>query len=165
MNHLSEEDLQKYLDDPINPEQAEIENHLSSCLSCRQNLATYQKLFTELNKPVADLLPPHFAAQVTIKIQAANSRQSRVFEWLFLTVGFFLSVAASLYFLNSKNIAGSILRFFQNNFTWNTEMLSLVNSMIEQLNGNVDFILFAGALIILIAAIDRLFVRPRLRLG
>jgi len=164
MNHLSDEILQKYLADCVGNERAEIDRHLAECSSCRQNLEIYRQLFVELNRPLENLLPSTFSAQVTARLKAVSNRRSRIFEWLFLLVGLLFSLTISLYLLNSRNIASSILRFLQNNLTWNTEILGLIKSFINRLNGNVDFILFAGALIILIAIIDRLISHSRLRM-
>ncbi len=46
--HLTDEQLNEYLDNESTDERAQIESHLSSCDECAARLSTLQNLFAEL---------------------------------------------------------------------------------------------------------------------
>ncbi len=81
MNHLSDEQLNKYLDHESN-EPAQIESHLAACDQCATRLARLQALFTEL-----DSLP-----DATLSVDLMPAVLQRVSgsailpKWLTLTV-------------------------------------------------------------------------------
>jgi anti-sigma factor RsiW len=81
MNHLSDEQLNEYLDHE-SQEQAEIESHLAACDECSTRLATFQTLFTEL-----DSLPDAaFNVDIAPAVIQRVSGPAVLPKWLTLTV-------------------------------------------------------------------------------
>ena len=48
MKHLTDEEIQNYLDGNIPGEMDNIKKHLDSCVLCRENLAVYENIYVEL---------------------------------------------------------------------------------------------------------------------
>jgi anti-sigma factor RsiW len=81
MNHLTDEQLNEYLDHE-SQEHAQIESHINSCDECSLRLATLQALFTEL-----DSLPEQtLRRDLTSAIMHRVNRSAVLPKWLTLTV-------------------------------------------------------------------------------
>jgi hypothetical protein len=81
MNHLSEEQLNEYLDNE-SAEQVQIESHLSSCSECAARLASLQALFSELDSLSEQTLSRDLASSVVQRV----SRSGVLPKWLTLTL-------------------------------------------------------------------------------
>ena len=81
MNHLSEEQLNEYLDHE-SLEREFIESHLSSCDECTARLNSLQTLFTELNSLPELTLSRDLAAPVTHRVGWSGVLP----KWLTLTI-------------------------------------------------------------------------------
>lgn len=87
MNHLSDEDIQNYLDGNIPDRSASSEEHLQGCESCRNNLRAYQDLFTRLRDDQAIRLSEGFADSVLAEIPVKAPAKAR-FNYLNLFLAF-----------------------------------------------------------------------------
>lgn len=81
MNHLSEEQLNEYLDHE-SAEQVQIESHLSSCSECATRLASLQALFAELDSLPEAVLSRNLASSVVQRV----SHSGILPKWLTLTL-------------------------------------------------------------------------------
>lgn len=82
MNHLSEEQLNEYLDHE-SQEHEQIESHLSTCDECAARLNSLQSLFNELDSLPELKLSHDLAAPVTRRLSLPNQLPA----WLTLTIG------------------------------------------------------------------------------
>jgi anti-sigma factor RsiW len=82
MTHLTEEQLNFYLDDELSAvERAAVEAHLAGCDACRAELASLQTLFTALDA----LQPEALAADLTSAVlrEVTAERRRAVWRWRF----------------------------------------------------------------------------------
>src|SRR5688572_23467881 len=89
MNHLSDEQLNEYLDHE-SQEGAKIESHLADCDECGARLAALQALFTELDSLPDTALSIDLAPAVLQRVSGSTILP----KWLTLTV--FLQAALAL---------------------------------------------------------------------
>ena len=64
MRHLTEEEIQAYLDAPPGEADAEIRHHLETCRQCREVLEDYETLYGKLADDPAYAIPHDLAASV-----------------------------------------------------------------------------------------------------
>lgn len=102
MNHLSEEQLNEYLDHE-SQEHEQIELHLSTCDECAARLDTLQTLFTELDSLPELTLSRDLAAPVMHKIGG----HSVLPKWLTLTI----ALQAGLALITSVTATPFIVEF------------------------------------------------------
>jgi hypothetical protein len=107
MNHLTEEQLNEYLDHE-SAEHAQIEAHIGSCDDCWRRLAALQALFTELDLLPEAALSRDLASSVVQRV----SRPGVLPKWLTLT----LTIQAALA-LVSMLVATPLVIEFMNQVT------------------------------------------------
>ena len=73
MNHLTDEQLQEYLDNKSGFPDEQVGAHLEACPECREALARYEKLYSVLSVDTAPELPRHFTSSVMTAIEAESS--------------------------------------------------------------------------------------------
>ena len=72
LKHLTDEQLQLYLDDEIREENSLIEEHLHKCKYCLQQLETYRLVFAELKSEPEEVFSPGFESIIMIPISSIS---------------------------------------------------------------------------------------------
>ena len=155
-NHLTEEQIQGYLDEQDSFDSKAIEEHLRVCASCQKNLEEYRKLYTALNTDLFSALSNDFSEQVVSAVSGSRESRWQLFESGFIIAFFLIGVAASLYFINP-------LPFLTNAAT------NIFNSLggfaikiLPELNGNLPIFIVAILIFLLVEVIDKKSLRSRL---
>ena len=155
-NHLTEEQIQGYLDDQDRFDLKAIEEHLRVCASCQKSLEEYRKLYTALNTDLFSALPNNFSEQVVSVVSGSRESRWQLFESGFIIAFFLFVVAASIYFINP-------LAFLTNTATNIFISLSgFATKILPELNGNLPIFIVAILIFLLVEVIDKKILRSRL---
>ena len=155
-NHLTEEQIQGYLDDQDRFDSIAIKEHLKVCASCQKSLEEYRKLYTALNTDLFSALPNNFSEQVVSVVSGSRESRWQLFESGFIIAFFLFGVAASIYFINP-------LPFLTNTATNIFNSLSgFATKILPELNGNLPIFIVAILIFLLVEIIDKKILKPRL---
>ena len=155
-NHLTEEQIQGYLDKQDSFDSKAIEEHLRVCASCRKSLEEYRKLYTALNTDLFSALANDFSEQVVSAVSGSRESRWQLFESGFIIAFFLIGVAASLYFINP-------LPFLTNAATNIFNSLGgFATKILPELNGNLPIFIVAILIFLLVELIDKKILRSRL---
>jgi hypothetical protein len=80
LNHLSDEQIQDYLDNPETGNRSGIEIHLHGCSLCRQNLELYRQMYGRLQQDTVPQLSINFSRQVMTRIKRQNISENHLVE-------------------------------------------------------------------------------------
>lgn len=148
--HLTDDELQSYLDgDPLSDREW-VENHLRVCDRCREELARYEQLYTELAKDEGHELSPDFSESVVSRVGERPAPHPR---WqpahiLALILGAIAGLSALVCFVGLKEagelIVGIGARFGEAASLFHDAALGLLLTL------NVDAHLFLYAVLILV---------------
>ena len=158
IEHLTDEDIQRYLDGTISAENDEIRRHLEICQTCQDALEMYQQVYTGLTDDRDLLLPGDFARRVTKEL----ATQERV-GWspgiagiAAAGAGLALSVVV-LYLLVGWQ---PILAFFSNlSLSGPAFLKTFAGAIADQLaylNGGLTIIVSGGIVVFFYGVVDRL---------
>lgn len=92
MRHLTDDEIQDYLDHNPQANDSEIKIHLSECPVCSESLMLYQNIYTELSEEHEINLSPGFAAKVvgSLHKNSLNSQKFNFFNILIITASVLL---------------------------------------------------------------------------
>ena len=157
MNHLSDEQLQAFLENKNLIGSDEIQEHLNICEICKINLNAYQKIYDVLeNEPIPEL-SPNFIQMTVGKLKNTNEKKWTLLENITISIMFVISLAISIYFLDYLNV----LTFFKEiDFSLFT---GIGKRVINVLSPNVIYIVAALLITISIELIDRFKIQKLLR--
>lgn len=151
MKHLTDLELQLYLDGSLLPDNKEIVFHLAGCDICKQELERYKTVYAELTNEDEAVLSANFADNVIAalpeKKQSFALLNSEIFMYSTAAV---MMIIAVLYFGESfaplKNVFVSlgekILGYNYLNFTSFSQYPELSTSLVEYSLASVVLILF-----------------------
>ncbi|TFG97777.1 MAG: hypothetical protein E4H13_10585 [Calditrichales bacterium] len=154
-NHLSDEDLQAYLDAQTASEKDSIEIHLSKCAECRSQLQAYRQLYGILETDTAMGLSPDFATRVISTIAAKPEHQVQKQENALIMAFFMIASAVGIYFLNPLSLA---MNASDKIFKTGGEVVA---HWIGILNGNLPFLIAVVLIFFLVQLIDLRLTKPR----
>ena len=157
MNHLSDEDIQKYLDKDGSLNRTEIEKHLKSCVSCQQNLTAYKQLYTGLANEMGFMLSANFAELVISRIKKSREKSYDFLESLLLAIAGLFSGGLLFYFTNLDKV---LLNIFQKN---TTEIKPFIEGIGNIFGSNLILILFAVIILILFGLADKFILQIKHR--
>jgi anti-sigma factor RsiW len=162
--HLSDDDIQNYLDHNTEIDREAFRNHIDRCPACRNKVAAYQQLYGRLSEDVGFELKPGFAVTVASKIAAMKSSPRKKFnlEWIAYTAAAALSLAVLFYFVDVKHVFDQYLRVLASPVS---AIISAVNAFAGSLTGlalqagmDIDSstIIYPVTILVLVIVIDRI---------
>jgi len=117
VKHLTDIEIQDYLDDSISAQIKKNNDHLENCEICRNRLEQYRILYGELKADSVPELSPNFVSAVMTEIKALGSaepvretsrRTFRIPSSVFAILGSIAAVIAIIYFVDFKPLLNSL---------------------------------------------------------
>jgi hypothetical protein len=155
-HHLSDTQIQSYLDNNTGSEISHIETHLRQCSRCRLELDLYRELYLNLEKDVLPALPADFATKVISGLPVKNQSRWEKIESGFMVAIILISLAVSFYFINPltflSETGSSILH----------KLPAIGIDLFARLNGNLPFVLIALLIFFIVEVFDKKLLKPKL---
>jgi len=157
INHLSDDQIQEFLDYHKEQPETEIATHLKTCPACVRKMELYNQLFTELANDQTPQLSKNFALKIINLLDSKKEKKQQWIETALLVILFNIGLAASFYFLNPFPLLQK---------TGNS-VITAIGSFFKWFSASVDLNIFllVSIIIILLAVeiVDRKILRPKLR--
>lgn len=156
--HLSDAQLQAYLDDDAALNRKWADAHLRSCRNCRQALSTYRQLYRGLADEGGFMLSANFVANVAARVE--SQKHSR-FEYLENGLMVLLGLVALASILVFTDWGSLLMEFIRSG------NISLVPSFVKDLpllsEGRWHLVLFALLALSAVGLVDKMLVQMRHR--
>jgi anti-sigma factor RsiW len=165
LKHLTDEEIQDYLDGNLSGEIAlSIKGHLEVCQHCREALKQYQSVYVGLEDDKGFELSRGFAKTVVRRLPAEADAKSRFgfLNLLMEILGFVAAIGGTLYFVDLRPLARAFSHILPGP-QLGSGLLDFVKGLLVGLNGNIGLLIFALLTLALIAGMDRLFFQPKHR--
>jgi len=161
--HLTENELQSYLDSDISENQEWIEAHLEFCEECREELAQYQQLYLGLNEDVGFKLPPEFADSVISRIPepAALPRQRRFLNVFASISGAVAGVAVLLHFTGLGALLGFAEYIGHQLASFVTAVSGGFSELFSALNVNTHLLLYVAIVLAFTLMLDHILLHRK----
>ncbi|MCB0261083.1 MAG: hypothetical protein KDH97_14080 [Calditrichaeota bacterium] len=156
--HLSEAQLQAYLDKDAALDRKWADKHLGNCPHCRQALSTYKQLYRGLADEAGFMLSANFVNSVTARVEAEkNYRFDHLENGLMVLLGL-VALASILVFTDWSS---ALMEYFRSG------SISLVPSFVKDLpllsEGRWHLVLFALLALSAVGLVDKMLVQMRHR--
>ena len=161
IDHLSDEELQSYLDEKSIRNTAAVEHHLQSCIHCRRQLIAYRLIHAEFHAEPEKDFSRDFEDDVIKRIHEIESRRFQLKNYLLLFFSMTVCISLMAYgFLNTqyRSIVSQAV-----SDSWN-RLTMLIHDVIhgsELFTGTIEIVLFAGIILLFFGFLDRIFVYPK----
>ena len=155
MNHLTDDEIQEYLDGRLPDRAAAVETHLRGCKSCREKVKQYELLYADLETDQIPALHADFAGKVAAALgrQLATERRSRLRIILASVAGIICLLASAIYFLNVPHLLGALRKLSLENYL-NLEFVSRYKELVESSGVNLSLVLFVLLALVAVWVID-----------
>jgi predicted anti-sigma-YlaC factor YlaD len=161
LTHLTDEQIQEYLDNGPGKATESVAAHLENCPSCRAAVAEYRHFYQQLTDDTGFELPADFAASVIARVAPALQQRSR-FSIVYPVAAALIAVVTSLYlfvdfsgFFNSMKDSFSILASFDN------VVLKSAGAFLNGLNLKANLVVATGLMLVAFVVLERLFLNLR----
>lgn len=164
MTHLTEEELQNYLDRNISYSQAAIfEQHLESCKKCQSELADYQRLYQGLKNDKDFALAPDFSNSVmdAVRSEAKKAWLDRLWNVLLPVIGIAVGIGVMIRYVNFTPFIKAFGDSLNPNRYFDSTALTSLTDVLSKLNVNLSLIVFAGLSLLAVILIDQLLSRHK----
>jgi len=161
--HLSEKEIQEYLDREESCNFESIESHLTGCEKCRILVAQYKALYSGLKDDDWFSLPDDFALQMAERIRAetVEEKRSRVVYFVIGLVLSILSVFSIHYFLGWEWIGNIYTKIASADLNFWNSTSSFFMEQVRLLNGKLTIILAGVVIVSFYGLLDKLMIRHR----
>lgn len=161
--HLTEEELQDYLDESPTAERRYIEEHLKSCQLCTKTLKEYKKLYAELKADKGFELSPDFSSSVISRLPKEEVSRSGIRYKTILMAGISLLVmfCTAIYLLNWKGIARFISDIISPYFGTISAYGELFGRFFANLNINLGLLALSVLVLLVISLLDYILLSRR----
>ncbi len=162
--HMTEEEIQAYLDKGQSSLDQVFDSHLSQCGECRARVSEYRQLYGALAEEPNAVLSPGFPDTVIARVAAEDAKRVEQRRWniLYSTLGVLGLIAASAYFINWQPLIDSIRSALAPSLNRGSEALAELQSSAASADQNtLLLLLFVVVVIAIIAGADHLLFRGR----
>ncbi|MGB2696374.1 MAG: zf-HC2 domain-containing protein [Candidatus Zixiibacteriota bacterium] len=163
LRHLTDEEIQDYLDGNVPSGNRYVQEHLRKCERCRKALLEYQSLYLGLKKDRGFELPANFPKAVISKLpeeQTVKSR-SKYYESLLIILGILVAGFVSLQFINFRPLFNIISGIQMPQFGFVYTFFHSFETLLKALNINNSLIIFAILTILIISVLDYIILHPK----
>ena len=163
LRHLTDNEIQDYLDGRFSQNGRYVSDHIESCDYCQAQLAQYQTLFGALRKEVPFRLPASFSNNLLAKLAQEPKASPRLGAWaaLFAFLALVLGTEITLFFTGVKPLVATWTFVQRVANAINLEWLASINAFLAGLNLNLSLLGSAIFVVALISVIDYMLLRPR----
>lgn len=164
LRHLTDEDMQEYLDGNLSPEnELSFKTHLEICPLCQGSFKQYQSLYVGLANDEGFELSESFAKSLISKLLAEAKPKARFnYANVFWTIlGIIITAGIIIYYIDLKPLGKAISNTFIPQYEFGSVLVASIKSFLSGLNGNIALLAFAGLTLLIIAALDRALVQPK----
>jgi len=154
LNHLSDKELQAYVDGQLVENRSTIENHLLQCDRCRMQLAAYQKISSTFRYEPEEIFSAEFENIIIDKIQQTASQKYPIKDRLYWFLSIILSFGILACYLLITQTGKYILGLVHGNLTWIKKTLFLVFETLEYLDMRLELIITVGMIFLLFSISD-----------
>ncbi|KPL00578.1 MAG: hypothetical protein AMJ90_08085 [candidate division Zixibacteria bacterium SM23_73_2] len=165
LRHLTDEQIQDFLDGNLSLTNKSAQKHLETCELCQEALEEYKKLHLELKKEPGFKLPKRFAADVISKLPQAPKLKSHknYAEILLVILGILAGLSAILYFINWDPIVKTITYIPLLQFEFLFDLWISAGTILTNLKINIDLLLLSGLTLLVISILDYMVSHYRYR--
>ncbi|MFQ5823129.1 MAG: anti-sigma factor family protein [bacterium] len=167
LRHVTDEEIQEYLDGKLSMENRWIPTHLENCEFCKKQLSQYQNLYVALNREINFSLSPNFSESVIARIHKdfAVTFKIRVWHIVLSAFGLMIGAGTALYFIELKPLLERFIllgRAVQKYF--NLEVFLNIKNYFLGLNINLSLLGFAIIILLVMSAIDHFIIQSKHKL-
>ena len=162
-SHITEEDIQNYLDgNPLRGKE-QFHSHLEECVPCQNTVTEYRMLYGDLKKEPEIQLPVSFAMDVVSKMTLQQKTRSRppVSELFLGIAGFAAAFITAILIVGWNSILNIVNRITLPKIQFNFNILESAKPLLAGLNGHLYLLFFALITLLTVAAVDRYLNRAK----
>ena len=156
--HLTDEQLQLYLEGGISQETSLIEEHLYSCEDCRLQLAAYRSVFTELNVEPAEVFSPGFESGIIENLWDKVNKKFQIKNFLLHAAAILFGAIISIYVFLSIQISENIERIFVDKWVGVKYIYDYVFRISSDLNISTEVFISIGIILFFYGIFDRVLL-------
>jgi hypothetical protein len=149
MNHLTDEQIQEFLDNKIGQKTNNVVEHLETCAHCKKQVEAYKQVFSTLDVEPDFSLPVNFVDKVVSTVETSEDKKYKKWESVLLIFSIIQGIGLAIYFLDIKKIF-SFISFEKPDFLQTT--FEQINSLG---NGFLPILFFAIIIITFYGFLDR----------
>jgi anti-sigma factor RsiW len=161
LRHLTDDEIQAYLDGEFTPADAGLEAHLRTCAACQNALREYETLYSRLADRAAFESPRDLAATVVLRLglRPRKRRFSLPADIILLTGAIVCMVGVALVFLDLRPFVASLAELLSPVLHYATVPLGSALTSVAGANHTLTVALAGLAILVFTALLDLAF-RP-----
>jgi len=161
LNHLSDKELQAYVDGQLVENRRAIENHLSQCDHCRIQLAAYQKVSSTFRTEPEEIFSVDFENIIIDKIQQTASQKYQIKDRLYWFLSIVISFSILACYLFITQTGRIIIDLLHDNLNRIKQMVLSVFEILELLDMRLEVIINVGIIFLLFSISNRILLLLR----
>ncbi|MEA2030234.1 MAG: hypothetical protein U9N55_01380 [candidate division Zixibacteria bacterium] len=160
MRHISDDEMQAYLDQSDFSEKDNLKHHLRTCSWCRNRFRQYQQLYEGLGKDSGYKLPEGFSDSVMARLSIVSSVSSvhRQLNVLWGSLGLIATLCLVWYFIDLESLAVCFTRPFTPLVQVGQVILLQIRDFLSIADGYAVPLVASGLIILGVAVVDRLLL-------
>jgi hypothetical protein len=163
LEHLTDEQIQDYVDGNLTDNSAEIKQHMESCQTCQNELAKYKVITSMLSEDIGFELSPNFISNVVSSVEEEGAEKflykiSHVIMW---AAGILAGIAVLIRFTDIEKAFSGFAQIGEQGKGITATIASAFSDLFASTDMNFNLIGMAALVLVGIFLVDRLIARAR----
>ena len=155
IKHVSDDEIQDYLDGIHTVNKDQIDQHLSSCSICHNTFIAYQELYRGISTAEICDLAPDFADGIMRDIKKKLENKAQLKETIALIGLFLVGSTISFYFVNPFT---GLMNMFKSLFNGT---IQFIENILPTLNGYASMIIMVVLIFLVIEFLDKKVIKTK----
>ena len=165
MKHLTDEEIQNYLDRNLSREIALLtERHLETCPLCREAVKQYQGVYAGLDEEEGFELSKGFAKSVVKMLPPQGETKSPfdLLNFFLMILGVIVAAGVTIRYVDLRPLGRAFSHVLPGP-ELGSGVVAFVEDLLIGLNGNLGLLILGVLTLLIIGGLDRLLLQPRHR--
>lgn len=158
INHLTDEELQAYLDSDLSENRDAILSHINKCNHCQLQLAAYQRVFDEVSLKPEEMFSLDFDDNILRKIKTKELKKLRLKNYMLRSLTLISGSIIMIYYLFKFRIIDVVIQSIIVNIIGNKKILMFSVNLIEKLDINLVTIISAIVALLIFGLFDKILL-------
>lgn len=161
LNHLTDRQIQLYLDGVRSDENSRVEEHVQQCEECRDLVQAYRAVYEEFQSEPGDIFSLAFEDKILKNLAPQMNRSFQFRRNMLLTAGFIFGFLLPTGYVLTILFHSYFSRIL--NQTWldirTTYFIGL--NLLEKLHINIEYLIPAGIIILFFSLFEKIILLPK----
>ncbi|MFZ5517966.1 MAG: anti-sigma factor family protein [Candidatus Zhuqueibacterota bacterium] len=155
LKHLTDRQIQRYLDRANAEDNAEIMAHVAQCAECQRSIQAYRAVYQELQSEPKASFSPAFEDAILARLSPQPDRKFQFWKYLLMAASIILGVVLPIGYFLKLHVPASSFQFLNQLWLNFSDSYFFGLEILERLHITIEYLIPAGSILLFFSLFEK----------